>query len=86
MGWGCSAAGVQVLERLWPEGAETVIPRTPAAMQGNTDHVLTLSGGKETYDRYFFGEATSGLGMLGSRVGGAGPGTRGSTGFGTFVA
>ena len=38
----------------------------PAAMQGNTDHLLSLYGGKETYIRYFFGEAIS-------RVGGAGP-------------
>ena len=76
---GRGRGGVQVLERLWPEGAETVLPRTPAAMQGNTDHVLTLSGGKETYDRCFFGEAIS-------RVADAGPRTRGSTGFGTFGA
>ena len=42
-------------------------------MQGNTEHVLSLYGGKETYIRCFFGEAIS-------RVGGAGPGTRGSKG------
>ena len=39
-------------------------------MQGNAEHVLSLYGGKETDMRCFFGE---GLGMLGSRVGGAGP-------------
>ena len=31
-------------------------------MQGNTDHVLSLYGGKETYCRYFFGEAISRVG------------------------
>ena len=46
-------------------------------MQGNTDHVPSLSGGKETYFRYFFGETIT-------RVVGAGPRTRGSTGFGTL--
>ena len=61
------------------ESAENLYSPAPAAMQGNTEHVLSLYGGKETYFRYFFGEAIS-------RVGGAGPGTRGSTGFGTFGA
>ena len=32
-------------------------PARPAAMQGNTDHVLSLYGGQEDYIRYFFGEA-----------------------------
>ena len=76
---GQGRGGVQVLERLGPENAENLYPRAPAAMQGNTEHVLSLHGGKETYFRYFFGEAIS-------RVGGAGPRTRGSTGFGTFGA
>ena len=39
-------------------------------MQGNTDHVLSLYGGKETYFRYFFGEAISRLGVLGRGRGG----------------
>ena len=77
---GRGRGGVQVLEHLGPESAENnVLPRAPAAMQGNTEHVLFLYGGKETYFRYFFGEAIS-------RVGGAGPRTRGSTGFETFGA
>ena len=49
---------------------------TPPHTRGNAgeyDHVLSLYGGKETYIRCFFGEAIS-------RVGGAGPGTRGSKG------
>ena len=54
-------------------------PRAPA-MQGNTEHVLSLYGAKETYFRYFFREAMSRV------VGGAGPRARGSTGFGTFGA
>ena len=64
---GRGRGGVQVLERLWPEGAETVLPRAPAAMQGNTEHVLSLYGGKETYVRCFFGEAISRVGDAGQQ-------------------
>ena len=42
-------------------------------MQGNTEHVLSLYGGKETYINVASSEKQqAGLGMLGSRVGGAG--------------
>ena len=68
--------GVQGLEHLGPESAENLYSR-PRQCRGNTEHVLSSYGGKETYIRCFFGEEIS-------RVGGAGPRTRGSTGFGTF--
>ena len=44
-----------------------VLPRVPAAMQGNTEHVLSLYGGKETYIRCFFGEAVSRVGDAGQQ-------------------
>ena len=80
---GCWAAGAGEY-RFWNVWGLKVLktctpPRAPA-MQGNTEHVLSLYGGKETYFRYFFREAMSRV------VGGAGPRARGSTGFGTFGA
>ena len=60
---GRGRGGAQVLEHLGPESAENLYsPRAPAAMQGNTEHVLSLYGGKETYIRCFFGEAISRVG------------------------
>ena len=44
--------------------------RAPAAMQGNTEHVLSLYGGMETYFRCFFGEAIGRVGVLGRGRGG----------------
>ena len=81
-GWGCWAgdAGEYRFWNIWGlRVLKTCTPPRARGNAGNTDHVLTLSGGKETYDRCFFGEAIS-------RVADAGPRTRGSTGFGTFGA
>ena len=51
--------GVQVLERLGPESAQNLCsPAPPGAMQGTTELVLSLYGGKEPlHVRYFLGEA-----------------------------
>ena len=69
--------GVQVLEHLGPESAENLYsPARPRQCRGIQIMCCLWEG---TCFRYFFGEATS-------RVGGAGPRTRGSTGFGTCGA
>ena len=69
--------GGQVLEHLGHESAENLYsPARPRQCRGIQ---IMCCLGKETYLRCFFGQAIS-------RVGGAGPRTRGSTGFGTFRA
>ena len=44
---GRERGGVQVLEHLGPESAENLYSPAPAAMQGNTEHVMV--GRKPTF-------------------------------------
>ena len=89
-GWGCwagDAGEYRVLEHLGPESAEHLYsPARPRQCRGiQTMCCLCMVGRKPTFVASSE-KQQAGLGVLGSRVGGAGPGTRGSTGFGTFGA
>ena len=76
---GRGRGGAQVLKHLGPESAENLCSLRARGNAGEYRARAVFVCGKETYIRCFFGEAIS-------RVGGAGPRTRGSTGFGTFGA